>query len=633
MTRLWRVRRRPDHWATPHDRARHRAAERLDGPLGVIEAAWLEEHLAECGACFATAQAFEVDRMGLRSLRDDIPVPPRDLWARTSAAIEQESAGHRRASTGAAGRSPLAQWGAIAGVVVVAVVVGSSLLQGGWLGRAGGTAVGPQGSLTALLTPQPLPSGIEVTPGATPMVVDAGDVGWFDVGADGSYAYNVANVDKVCAQVDQASCAALDAGHGRPLALSTSPKSIITSPANGQTVVVGADGSGGNAVFVVALPEDQAASPSPTAGADSPPPSPTAVPTATVATASASPSASAPAVATTAGPSISSSPSPVASPSADPSSPPPSDPPSPTPTSDTTPTPTMTPAPTAEALAIVSGVTVVGDAAAFSPDGEWFAFTARPADGSAGPDIYVWHVGEPHAHAMTTDHQSAFGSWADGLVIGSRPGLPSTTAASSPGETAGASPTPDLQPVADVGPVTFSLDPSTGTELVLPVAWWRPAVSPTGRRAVVWDGSVRVDSAGRTIAPTDGRLVLVDWGVNDTAPTAPRVVSKDPISDFTVRWDETGSWLAVWLADAGDPMIGRLSLLHLDPATGKVDRPAAGPQDVPAMPGFSIENGRLAWASPPRQDGEGSHVQIVAWSVDGVGSIESAPGQDVVVVR
>ena len=159
MTRLGRVRRRPDHWATPHDRARHRAAERLDGPLGVVEAAWLEEHLADCTACFAEAQAFEADRMGLRSLRDDIPVPPRDLWARTSAAIEQEAAGHRRASTGPAARSPLAQWGAIAGIAVVSVVVGSALLQGGSLGGAGGTAAGPERSLTAVLTPQPLQIG------------------------------------------------------------------------------------------------------------------------------------------------------------------------------------------------------------------------------------------------------------------------------------------------------------------------------------------------------------------------------------------------------------------------------------------------------------------------------------------
>ena len=40
-------------------------------------------------------------------------------------------------------------------------------------------------------------------------------------------------------------------------------------------------------------------------------------------------------------------------------------------------------------------------------------------------------------------------------------------------------------------------------------------------------------------------------------------------------------------------------------------------------PGFSIAKGRLAWATPPGQGGEGSRVQIVAWSGDEVGSTES----------
>ena len=31
-------------------------------------------------------------------------------------------------------------------------------------------------------------------------------------------------------------------------------------------------------------------------------------------------------------------------------------------------------------IAIASGIEVVGESAAFSPDGTWFAFTARPAD-------------------------------------------------------------------------------------------------------------------------------------------------------------------------------------------------------------------------------------------------------------
>jgi hypothetical protein len=52
-----------------------------------------------------------------------------------------------------------------------------------------------------------------------------------------------------------------------------------------------------------------------------------------------------------------------------------------------------------------------------------------------------------------------------------------------------------------------------------------------------------------------------------------------------------------------------------------------------ALPGFSITDGRLAWATPPGQGGEGSRVQIVAWTDDAVGAVESVPIEDVVVVH
>ena len=110
-------------------------------------------------------------------------------------------------------------------------------------------------------------------------------------------------------------------------------------------------------------------------------------------------------------------------------------------------------------------------------------------------------------------------------------------------------------------------------------------------------------------------------------------VADGPVTEFDVRWDETGTWLAIWLADATDPAIGRLSLVHLDPTSGSLERPHGAPQDVTALPGFSIENGRLAWATPPGQGGEGSRVQIVAWTDKAVGAVESGPVQDVVVVH
>jgi len=618
MSRLGRVGRRPDAWASPHERATSRAAECLDEALDPTEAAWLDEHLAGCPTCLATAEAYESDRLGLRALRDIAPQPPRDLWARTAAAIEQEAAGHGRAATGSVRRSPLAQWGAIAGIAVVAVVVGASVLQGGWLVTPAGTTGGVDGSAVAALTPPPAASDVAVIPGATPIAVDAGVVGWFDVGADGSYAYNTAKVDQVCAHLDQASCAALDNGTGQRVALSSSPKSIITSPSSSEAVVVGSDQSGGNQVFVVALPKSPQPSPTPTT---TPTSTPTTTPTST--------------------PTDSATPTPSSGSSATPPTtapPSPSTAPSDTPTA--TPTVSAAPSATATALAIVSGVTVVGDSAAFSPDGHWFAFTARPADGSTGPDLYLWRVGDAQAHAVTTDHRSTFASWAGGLAIGSRPApAPGDAASADPSATPPAVASPDASaaasPAAAVAPSTFTIDPATGAETPLDFKGWRPAVAPTGDRAVAWQGTVRVSDDGTAIVPTDGKLVLVRWGdqAGDAFIPVSPALSDGPIGDFTVRWDETGTWLAVWVADAADPSVGRLSLVHIDPKTGAVDRPEAGPQDVPALPGFSIENGRLAWATPPSQDGEGSRVQIVAWSAAGVGSIESAPGQEVVVVR
>ena len=47
-------------------------------------------------ACRSVAAAYEADRLALRGLRDQQPEPPRDLWARTAAAIERESAVARR---------------------------------------------------------------------------------------------------------------------------------------------------------------------------------------------------------------------------------------------------------------------------------------------------------------------------------------------------------------------------------------------------------------------------------------------------------------------------------------------------------------------------------------------------------
>ena len=88
--------------------------------------------------------------------------------------------------------------------------------------------------------------------------------------------------------------------------------------------------------------------------------------------------------------------------------------------------PTDIPTPSPEAtlaasLSIASDIEVIGQTAAFSADGEWFAFTARPAGAATGSDVYLWKVGEADALPLTTDGESAFASWAGDQVVVSRP--------------------------------------------------------------------------------------------------------------------------------------------------------------------------------------------------------------------
>lgn len=627
MSGMPRRPRRPDHWSSPHERARSRAAERLDTALDPDESMWLDRHLLECADCRSAAAAYEADRTALRSLRDVQIDPPRDLWARTAAGIEREAArrgrGPRRAPATGGSRFPL---GAVSGVMVVVIVVGAAAVSGGWLDQP---AVAPAG--TPAIADASLALGTaSLVPPATPMSVAAGSVTWIHSLSDGDYAFNVSNVDHVCPVEDQPGCAALDEGPPERIALDSTPRTIIGSPTDDRAVVVGPDGSGSDKVFVMSLPEStkHTSTPSETPVAPTDTASPgtgtgTASPSAATPTPNASSEASAspPSSAGTASETPATSPvaptetpetTPVATPEATPTESAPVKIPSPSPTI------SASPQATASAIAIASGVTVVGQSAAFSSDGRWFAFTARPADGSAGPDIYVWHIGDAKARQLTTGGGSVFASWADDQVVGSRLEVDDVQAA-------------DAVP----GPVSFIADPKTGKEIGDPVALWRPVVDPTGRFAVAWDGRVSTNDAGTILAPGNGQLVVTSWHPDGSeVATRSQVPGGDaPMADFDIRWDPSGDWVAIWTADATDPSIGRLSLYRLHDDSGTLTRPKGAPRNVPAVPGFSIGDGRLAWVTPHGQDAEGSKVQVVAWSGDGVGAVESVPADDVVVVR
>src|SRR5262245_35315167 len=211
MSRFPRLRRRPDAWHDVHERARARAAERLDGPLGLAESQWLEEHLAGCADCSAIAAAYAADRQTLRALREEHPEPPRDLWARTSAAIEQLSLGSGGAPDTTPDRGPAPRLrrlplGAMSAVAVVVVVGGANLLLNGIRGpiqRPGAAAESP-GIAASSSSPAP---GI-VGPDATPFAVKIGHVSWID-GGPGGLAVSSVNVVQVCPEEGSANCSAV----------------------------------------------------------------------------------------------------------------------------------------------------------------------------------------------------------------------------------------------------------------------------------------------------------------------------------------------------------------------------------------------------------------------------------------
>jgi hypothetical protein len=194
-------------------------------------------------------------------------------------------------------------------------------------------------------------------------------------------------------------------------------------------------------------------------------------------------------------------------------------------------------------------------------------------------------------------------------------------------------------------PRSFILDPVTGVETGLAAPAWRPVVDPTGRFVAYWAGTLRYDAATLTWLPDQGVIALASWpalaGTDPTAILAPvplldSSAGSIPSGEWDIRWDETGSHIAIWTADAGDPNVGRLSLLTIDPATARVDPNGLSLQGVPALAGFSIGSDRLAWATPPGQDGEGSRVQVLAWSGENAGKIDSQPAAGnlaVIVVR
>jgi hypothetical protein len=575
-----------------HDLARELAAWRMDGLLEPAEEAWLDEHLAGCDACAAAAADYATDRLLLQGLRDRAPEPPRDLWARTSAALEAEAA-HRAprlspARTSSPGR-PGWILAPVAGLAIVAVAVGTGLLNG-----------------------QPAVSPSPEAALATPMLV-AADIQVLGQGEDGQLEILTRNVREVC-PVGADACSAVASSATEPLAaMAQAPevKEAILSPSRDRLVIVqgGEDGQG---VYVVpvAIPAGSQPTGSPAAPTApvTPAPAATAAPVETAAP--SSPGTTSPPVASTspeppdATPAPADTLDPAASPTPDPgtTTPPVATPePVPTPaateapaTPEPTPSVDVTPGPDG-AIQIASDVVVVGPVAAYNRAGTRFAFTARPADGAAGPDVYVWNTSEPRARAVTTDHRSVFAGWHSGDLVVSR--------------------------VGERGGRTWLVDPVDGTEAGPVSDGWLPTISPDRRAAAWWDGSVKFGRDGVTPVTGAGDLVLGPWGRDGEAQ---RLV-EGPLRGWSVGWDPSGSVLAVWTAGPNDDEPGSLSLYRVAADGRSVDLERPIRADEPAFDGFALDTDHLAW-STTSDDGK-PVVRVLAWNDEGVGVVE-LPSED-----
>src|SRR5688572_19480939 len=72
----------------PHARYRELLAARLDRQLSRAENRILLNHLRSCPGCQQAEREYRDQGAMLRSL--SAPVPPRDMWARTSTALDRE---------------------------------------------------------------------------------------------------------------------------------------------------------------------------------------------------------------------------------------------------------------------------------------------------------------------------------------------------------------------------------------------------------------------------------------------------------------------------------------------------------------------------------------------------------------
>jgi hypothetical protein len=617
-----------------HDRARSLAAEAVDGPLRPVDASWLRDHLAGCADCSGVADEYQALHQELRSLQ--APEPPRDLWARTSAALDavEGRRGARRQTNSAfrlSANRPLIGTSIAVGLVVL--VAAASLLAQGPIATivpgsapTGAVALATRSTVTASQAPQ------------APLAVVNGTSYWI---ASDQGVYQIKGSSADCAAVNGGCTVGGDTGQTLGSIQSGTAVSAVLAPDASQAAVWTAD----KIAIVPLATTPQTVSmdlltPRPTVAATATPTatgtaiaSATATPTATATPAPAT-STSSPAAGATAAASplatIAIVPSVIASPAV-------------------TPAPTASPADgtsVTKPTAILDGYEIVGRDPEFSPDGSLVAFSARPVDHSTGPDLFVWRSGQEQAHSVTTGHSDLFAGWFGQKIL--------------VGEIAAGTQTGGADTVSTR---SFVFDPASGDWQTIDRPMLVAGVDPTGKFLVYWSGSVEFDTVTGLWQPGKGDLYVERWAelklmpvsiapvasaspLSPVQPSAPPSASpfasasapittasqaaqpdangspspipsvaasaspepEQPITAqvlkvasgsasvrrWTVRWDAAGQNVAVWVADPGSVKVGGLTVFSIDRTTG-LPNPTLAADEV--MPNIGFYDSNLVYTS------------------------------------
>ena len=296
-----------------------------------------------------------------------------------------------------------------------------------------------------------------------------------------------------------------------------------------------------------------------------------------------------------------------------------------------TPTPTSAVAGTSgQPLAILDGYKIVGGGPLFSADGRWLAFSARPVTASSGSDVFVWRVGWDRAQAVTTSGADLLAGWlGTRILISEFVSTPAPTA-TAPASVTAISYLYDpaatvvrridrsmLMPVVDptgryvvywAGSVAYNaatglygpgkggffFDAWSNVQLVVAPFGGSAASTPSPQPTAVASASpAAADSTapsplgssmpGATDKPSASPVAQADQSAGgsvapalaqptSTPDTSSGLPQRIPVASgagasWSVRWDATGRYVAIWVANAGATDVGHVTLLNVIPGS------------------------------------------------------------------